>query len=263
LLLKNRNTVTYFIADMSDEVGLKLSFRKGKDAELFKVVELKDKEKRWKTIQKRMKEAVGSKSDIVVFPEMTICPELRARLQDYLLNSRTDISLVVAGSFHEVAQPIDSLYLNKCYVLNNKGTVEAEICKRIRSEMRGSATQGMIREDIKDGDEISILLTPIGTINVSICADFNYWDKSVRDILDEISSDVYLVPSMGDETNIDSHKSRAIVITGDSSHTTVVVANEHPESLSGNKYKGFVKTSAIKMPVFVNRRNRSVKIDLS
>lgn len=191
--------------------------------------QLSDPNKRWSNILGSLKEARDTKSEIVVFPELTISPDLRVKIMDWIDDSPGhSFVLILPGSFHEQ--------------VNGKTYNIAELCDRFGNPVlhhRKLTRYGTLdkQEGIKTGDRIELLDTPAGLIGIPICRDFCEEGQPFSSLWERLGVEWLLVPSFGYETSVHAHLRRARELFRE--HETVsIVANQHPEG--SNSAHGFV-----------------------
>ncbi len=161
--------------------------------------------------------AAEAGANIIVFPEFTLDMAQRAVLVRHLCrNPASSLLMVVAGSFHEV---VGGQAFNTAPVYS--GDVGEVLLTHRKLRIFGDLDHGA--EQVSVGDQVHVLVTPVGCMTVLICKDFLDAHPSVESLLTEVPVDWVLVPSFGDEKTIRAHKDRAkalaIVKTG--THTLV------------------------------------------
>lgn len=161
--------------------------------------------------------AAEAGANIIVFPEFTLDMAQRAVLVRHLCrNPIPSLLMVVAGGFHEV---VGSQVFNTAPVYS--GDVGEVLLTHRKLRIFGDLDHGAEQVDL--GDQVHVLVTPVGCMTVLICKDFLDAHPSVESLLTEVPVDWVLVPSFGDEKTIRAHKHRAkalaIVKTG--THTLV------------------------------------------
>ncbi len=173
----------------------------------------------------------------VMLPEFTIDLAARRLAADWLTGDpERPFALVVAGSFHEetAAGWFNTAELWNCHA--EPILIHRKL--RLFGEAEGLA------EDVQIGNEVSLLVTPIGIFTLLICKDFLDQHQSVATLLQEIPVDWVLVPSYGDETTVTSHKKRALQLAKVGPGTTSVVANQrNVEVREGPACPGFAHSS--------------------
>ncbi len=217
---------------------------------------LTDRECRWQSIETALKEADRSNADIVVLPELSVCPELRDRISLWLDDNPHYFSYVLPGTFHF---NIDGSFYNFAELFNPNGRPILSHCKLTTFGTREKY------EKISTGNRISLLDTAIGLIGMPICLDFCEEASPFADLWEKIGADWFLVPSFGGESNISAHKRRAATLHR--AHGAVTVLSNQPDTQqppSGKKKAedkhGFVCSS--NSPEFVSPKKRFVSIRL-
>ncbi|MBI5550659.1 MAG: hypothetical protein HY911_04065 [Desulfobacterales bacterium] len=236
---RDRGFLKLFVAAFSDRVVPQKSPNAGPG---WVVAALDDLETRWRTTLSALETAKRDGADVVILPELTICPTLRARVVQWLIEKPSPpFSLVLPGSFHQAfpAGPHDatprSVY-NRAVLFSGNGHEVLSHCKYIpygeKSDFEGIAT----------GKTIELLETPVGLIAVAVCRDFNEEAMPYNRIWETIAPDLILVPAMGEAASFRAHQRKAESLTRFCG-TTCAVANQHPKGTSTADY-GFVCTQS-------------------
>jgi hypothetical protein len=187
------------------------------------------------TIKRAFDLATKEDCQIIIFPELTIYPELllevkkqlgnlRANvLQNYLEENATPI-IVVAGSWHDQIDfsepPARAAYVNRSHILDSSdSTTSIEYDKRTIFNFEGH------NESIQPSDEMIVLSSPYGLLSVGICKDFLLSVSSANQY-SEIDADYILVPSMGKETTKTSHISTLKSLSDNQKSLGIVVQQD-------------------------------------
>lgn len=145
-------------------------------------------DERVRKLARAIEDAGRAGIDILVAPELTIPPATRDRLlTDLRWASGPELALLVPGSFHE---RIGDRTVNRALLVDGKGNVLSEHKKLV---MFGE-NDGWL-ESIALGEEIRVLVTPIGTIAIAICKDF--CDYFVGRVWEQLQPEWLLVPAYG------------------------------------------------------------------
>ena len=180
---------------------------------------LKDTKTRKQSIIVKLEDAWHKEADIVVFPELTICPELRRFISEWLHSKKqVPFSMILAGSFHEKQH-------GKIY---NYAELTSRTGKRLIEHRKLKASgDKSFREGIDFGNRIELLDTPIGLVGIPICLDFCEEGEPFGRLWSALGPEWLLVPAFGDEKNIHAHKRRAQALS--IAHGTVcAIANQNP-----------------------------------
>ncbi len=190
---------------------------------------LTNKERRWHSVVECLAAASAERADIVVFPELTICPELRERVANWLDdNPNAPFSLVLPGSFH--TQQDGSVY-NTAELFDRFGNT---VLSHRKLTTFGPKKK---HESIATGNKIELLDTSIGLIAMPICLDFCEEDSPFNELWQNLGVEWLLVPAFGNGKSISAHLRKADNILR--THGTVTaLANQNPEAL--DKDLGFV-----------------------
>lgn len=213
--------------------------------------ELTDQQRRWESVLQSLEEARGEEAEIVVFPELTLCPGLRGRVADWL-DDQPDhpFLLILPGTFHQV---MGGGIFNVAELLNRFGKPLLSHKKLIPFGTREKP------EGIRTGNRIEMLDTPIGLIGIPICLDFCEEGMPFNYLWEEIGAEWLLVPAFGNTSNVSAHLRRAKELYR--KHGTVsAVANQNPEGKDEDH--GFVCLSEIE-PDRATPGNRGKDIKIS
>lgn len=145
--------------------------------------------------------------DLLCFPELTLDPDLlRALSQALLVRNRTrHPALVVTGSFHLQG---DRCFVNRCDVFDARGEplwsqekcTAFEIPAAQAAEMSAEARASLGiddrggHEDIRSGEVLQVVDSPIGRLVTPICLDFIGHD--LRTLFTDAGINLFLVPAM-------------------------------------------------------------------
>ena len=211
--------------------------------------DLEDPEKRWASLESCLDHARKAGADMVVFPELTICPRLRRKVSTWLEDHpHNPFSLVLPGSFHERRK-------NRTY---NTAELMSRSGKTVLTHIKLAAF-GLLnkREGIDTGARIDLLDTPIGLIGIPICLDFCQEGQPFGGLWDAIGAEWLLVPAFGDKKSVRAHERRAEAVCR--AHNTVcVLANQNPEGKDADL--GFVSAPDGKTP---GRKGPGTCVDVS
>ncbi len=157
--------------------------------------------------------------DILVAPELTLPPSARAAvLRDLRWGSGPELALLAPGSFHE--READRVF-NRAVLVDGKGN---ELCTH-RKLTKFGELEGWL-ESIALGDEITVLVTPIGLVALAICKDF--CDDHIGRVWEQIQPEWLLVPAYG--RGASAHETAAKRIAR-MFGTIVILAHEGDRSL--------------------------------
>lgn len=155
----------------------------------------------------------------IVWPELTMPPELRTHVQDLLKSSATSVNpvtypdIVVAGSWHEEC---DGGRRNVARVYNGFGREQSSYDKVVIyfDDEVGD-------EDIQPGKTLPVLVTDSHIVALAICKD--YCDLSSPSPYENLPVDAILVPSMGGVRVAAAHSSAAVLTRNRSGARAFVV----------------------------------------
>ncbi|MCP4118450.1 MAG: hypothetical protein GY737_24245 [Desulfobacteraceae bacterium] len=209
---------------------------------------LTDREERWKGIENLLNEAATAKADIVVFPELAICPDLRDRISLWLDENGHTFCFVLPGTFH---QEFNGKFYNFSELFGPTGRPLLSHCK-----LKPAGNLGKC-EKISTGNRIDLLDTQIGLIGIPTCIDFCEEGSPFSHLWEQIGADWFLVPAFGGTSNISAHLRRAKALNR--AHGTITaLSNQTPSG--EDKDHGFVCFS--KSPIEISPENRCISVDI-
>ena len=153
-----------------------------------------------------MRQALVDDCCAVVFPELTISPDLRNRIERSLRRQpprpgrQRSIPLVIAGSWHE---PAGARYRNVAPILDGFGAVVARHEKTMPYDYNGSM------EALQRGGAITVVVTEDALVGVAICLDFCDRGGTRHNPYAMLDVDLMLVPSFGNARTLDGHMATA------------------------------------------------------
>lgn len=184
--------------------------------------------KRHESVIQRLEHARKEHVNIVVFPELTISLELRQMIAEWLAGNSHPFLMVVPGSFHEPIEADRSV--NRTVLLDGKGQ---EVL--VHDKIIPFGTDKIGHEQIRTGETIKILMTPIGSLILAICRDF-LEEGSSQLPWQQLAPDWAIIPSMTEASGVRAHLRHAQLM-GRCCQTRSIVANQ---SLDGtDKDHGF------------------------
>lgn len=182
--------------------------------------------KRWQSISGALDETAKKGVQILVFPELAVCEELRNKTSQWLKqNPQNPFFLVLPGSFHDCAG------YNSTVLLDRDGNNLISHRKLTRS------TIGSIQEGNNTGNSITLLETPIGLVGIPICLDFCEEDQPFNEMWKDLAVEWLLVPAFGPGTSLSAHKRKAESLLR-SRNLVFVLANQDPDGLGS--HNGFI-----------------------
>lgn len=162
------------------------------------------------TILSQCEQASIDGCDTLVWPELTISPDFLAVIRNCLAAKQLKgeyPSVVVAGSWH-VSE--GDGYVNRSTVLNGRGETlfSFDKCLPYDYEVDVGGRAIVRKESIQPGKAVHFLVTEDELIAFFICKDFCHNDR--RALLRDCDASYALVPSMGEQSTIDSHLRSAV-----------------------------------------------------
>lgn len=194
----------------------------GDDAQVdFSALAVPTADERARKLSRAIAGAAERGVDVMVAPELTLPPAARAQvLHAMRWASGPELALLVPGSFHERT---DGGVYNRAILVDGKGN---EITAARKLTKFGRLEEGFL-ESIALGDEITVVITPIGTVAVAICKDF--CDDYVGRVWDQIQPEWLLVPAYGKGASAHETAARRI---GRLVGTITILAHEGDHSLA-------------------------------
>ncbi len=151
-----------------------------------------------------LEEAKELQADVVVFPELSLCPTLRGELAEWLAaDSGHSFLLVVAGSFHERIDGADDP-VNRSVLLDGHGRALL-----VHDKIFPFGKNGFCHEIITPGNTVTLLMTPLGIWVLAICRDFLERDGQALVPWQDLAPDWALVPSMTPVQGLAAQRSQA------------------------------------------------------
>lgn len=198
-------------------------------------------EERALRLSKAVADAAARGVDILVAPELTVPAGARAHVMRAMQwASGAQLALLVPGSFHE-REAIEGRepdagetdVYNRALLVDGKGN---ELVAHRKLTKFGLLEEGFL-ESIALGDQITVLVTPIGTVAVAICKDF--CDDFVGRVWEQLQPEWLLVPAYG--RGASAHEAAAKRISR-MVGTIVILAHEGDRAL-GAVQNSFVQSA--------------------
>ncbi len=165
--------------------------------------------------------------DVLVFPELTMPPERLDELVELLRQKPWHTggplrapALVVGGSWHRKTE--GGKHVNLAPVLRSNGEIIGWHSKNMPFRRRASV------EDIKPSNQILVVATPTLTAAIATCLDF--CQETESNVYADLDVDLVLIPSMGQQTTLESHDGQARVIWHRRKAATFVAQQSDEES---------------------------------
>ncbi len=169
---------------------------------------------RTRKLAQAVEDAAARGIDILVAPELTMPASARAELlKELRWASGPELALLAPGSFHEREE---GEIFNRAILVDGKGN---ELCAH-RKLTKFGRLDGWL-ESIALGDEITVLVTPIGTVALAICKDF--CDDHVGRVWEQIQPEWLIVPAYGKGASAHETAARRL---GRTVGTIVILAHE-------------------------------------
>lgn len=162
--------------------------------------------------------------EFLVFPELSVLPDVRIDIAEWLYEHEGPLRCVVAGSFHEDA---DGRWVNRSVVLGPDGEELAH-----HDKMRGMRIE-TFWEEIHESREVTLHHGDAGPFGLAVCLDFFDENPSpVRALYNDLGCRLVAVPSMGEGPTVSAHRSKAEALRRLGGASTVM-ANETPDGHGG------------------------------
>lgn len=230
----------------------------------WRTVRVSDHAIRARSICATLKKCMEQSAQVVVFPEFTIDLEQRKTVREFLQSQATGSGplIVVAGSFHAPVTDAASgnTYFNTAPVYGPGGR---ELFAHRKLRLFGEARVGSEHAEV--GNQLDILLTPIGCMTVLICKDFCDDAPCVSGLLTEVPVDWVFVPSYGNRATLSLHKKKASQLARVTPGTSVAVAQTRNTAMDpkGRALTGFAHPAGQEKCVRVTRKGGMVTLPLA
>lgn len=179
--------------------------------------------------------------DLLVWPELTIPPEVLDRVRDAVkwADPGAAPKLTVAGSWHQDPGPDDRVH-NVCSVVDGHGDIVLMYRKKKAFEKRAEDGTLALKEHLRRDDEKTLPLIICGdrVVALAICRDFcdiGLWEGP---LLGDLMADLVVVPSMGDEDTYEAHCRQADEMAVQNRTRSFVV--QYPDTLRDDGTFGWV-----------------------
>lgn len=189
-------------------------------------------------------------ADVVIFPELTVNPEVRQSISDALHAQSLDssISLVIAGSFHEAIS--DGLPAkNVTYALDRHGNavqVASEVQEGNQSKTKDwhhekqnpvnfvdEGGELILHENLQPGSELLLVHTPLGLQGIVNCLDLAQAAAISTLRLELIPTSLLWVPSM--DGSVSAHLKHAVTLQ--LNHNTIVTCSNQSSARFSEKHE--------------------------
>ncbi|WP_409190643.1 hypothetical protein [Bradyrhizobium sp. RDM4] len=152
------------------------------------------------TISQQIDQALKENCIAIVWPELTVSPELRENIlkvvRDRDITDELEApEILIPGTWHETT---DHGIVNRARIYNGYGEE-----RLIYDKIAPYADDGWGTENITAGDRVCVLATEGALIGVAICLDFC---DVCETPFSELDLDVMLVPSMGNDRTMQGHQ---------------------------------------------------------
>lgn len=203
-LVKDRRPLRCYLGSFAD--GIQPDWN-GMPSKKCTCSKLKDPSVRLDSLYQALEEARGMRADVVVLPELSLCPGLRGEVSSWLKNNTHPFCMVIPGSFHE-RHDSEGIPVNRTRLLDGRGR---EVM--FHDKMIPYGTDKDCDEVIRPGKGLRLLNTPMGLVALAICRDFLEEDESMALPWQKIAPDWVFVPSMTPIQGIRSHEVRARILS--------------------------------------------------
>lgn len=183
-------------------------------------------------LSKAIADAAARGVDVLAAPELTVPAGARASvIRDLRWANGPSLALIAPGSFHERE---DEGIFNRAILLDGRGN---ELVSH-RKLTKFGRLDGWL-ESIALGDEITVLVTPIGTVALAICKDF--CDDHVGRVWEQLQPEWLIVPAYGKGASAHETAAKKIArMVG----TVVILAHEGDRLLEAEQ-NGFIHATEL------------------
>lgn len=194
-----RIAITHFQDSITPEIHYEAD-------QLFFCKSVTDEETRLGTALQHIRDAKMKNAHILVMPELTITPTIRAAIINKLEqlfdeqgeNHPMSVPIIILGSFHEKVK--EGWRNHSVAVLGRDGTTLLECDKRFPVTFENPETSVAAKECIDCAPTpLTCAFTPIGLMAIAICKDLFDGDPAIT--LASLPLDWLLVPSMSNSLN--------------------------------------------------------------
>ena len=174
--------------------------------------QLHNPDSRWRSVEHALNRAREYDAQVLVLPELTLCPALRARVACWLANNTHSLALVVPGSYHVLD---GGRRFNEAWLLGPRGKrllthrkLRAMlIVRNPTADNADTDDLDEVVEDIVEVPHLPMLMTPLGPLALAICLDF--CNQTMAPLWQAVGPSMVLVPSMSNDATLRAHKRRA------------------------------------------------------
>ncbi|MBF0141366.1 MAG: hypothetical protein HQL74_13940 [Magnetococcales bacterium] len=228
LIIDNRCTVKCYLGSFAD--GIQPDWNNMPHGKCT-CSKLKEPEVRRESLRQALEEARALHADVVVLPELSLCPEMRHFVCDWLQNEHHPFCMVVPGSFHEEPDS-EGVPVNRTRLLDAQGYEVLTHEKRIPF-----GTDKVCDEVIRPGKRLRLLRTPLGLVALAICRDFLEKSAANIELWEMVAPDWVFVPSMSPIQGVGAHEDQAQFLSN-CCGTRSLVPNQCPHGTYEPIYPG-------------------------
>ncbi len=175
---------------------------------------LTDPDGRWRRVEIALERAVEMRADVFVLPELTVCPDVFARVVEWLQEPADPVQryipLILPGTFHRV---LDGKNRNEARLLDDAGETILTHYKLNPIGWLDADNTPKFVERLETGSEVRVLMTPLGLLAIPICLDFCQEEQPFSTLWSNLGIQCALVPAMGTRASLSAHADRAKVLS--------------------------------------------------
>ncbi|MBD9596936.1 hypothetical protein IB270_29320 [Ensifer sp. ENS05] len=185
-----------------------------------------------KVVEAQLAQARGEKHFALVWPELTIPPHIQSQIEADLEGAAfkepgKNPELTVAGSWHLPDEGMPNPVSNISAIYDKYGNCVLQYKKVVPYH----DNEGNLHELINSGNEVPVLVSDEYLVSLAICKDL--CDLSSDVAYKELNVDYVLVPSMGDENCMQSHRANSKAMRTQRNARPFVVQQTIPADGSG------------------------------
>ncbi|PDT64057.1 hypothetical protein CO683_40585 [Bradyrhizobium ottawaense] len=202
-------------------------------------------------ISEQITQALKENCIAVVWPELTVSPELRESIVKLIRNrdvadEREAPEILIPGTWHETT---DHGIVNRARIYDGYGEE-----RLIYDKIAPYADDSWGTENIAAGDRVCVLATEGALVGIAICLDFC---DVCETPFTELDVDVMLVPSMGNDRTMQGHQTTAAQVEVRFGTRSFVV--QHPTQTALNDLRLGIILPLLKVPNSVSAEELAQK----
>lgn len=216
----------------------------GNDGNYWTALALANEDAMIEEARRHIERAAEMLADVVIFPELTVSPQMRRSISDAVHTQSQDssISLVIAGSFHEaigdglpaknVTHALDR-FGNAVQLGNQTPTRDWCHEKQNATNLAGEDGELILHENLQPGSELMLVHTPLGLQCIVNCLDLAQASAISVLRLELIPTSLLWAPSM--DGSVSPHLKHAVTLQ--LNHNTIVTCSNQSVARFSEKHE--------------------------